>query len=158
MVEISGSVTGVESVTRSLASASVKARANIYKVIESSARMLRDYIKKQKLSGQVLKVRSGRLRDSINYKVVSTDKAIWASIYTDVRSPITKRRQRTKGGQFTREVKASGGFPYGKYWETSGAAHGGPRPFLRTALDEKRIEIRQRIAAALTREAIRGAR
>jgi hypothetical protein len=156
VISLHGVVTGTEvmEVKRQLQLMQPKVRTAVRRELGAIGAMMRDYIRSRKLQGQVLRKQTGKLWKSIGYSVTDSGNQLSVSIGTDARSDIKKTPIRTAGGRFTGKTKTSGGFPYGAYWETSGKNHGGPRPFLRPALDEKRQEIRKRIADASLRSAL----
>lgn len=126
----------------------------VRQAVLSAAIMVTAKVKDEKLSGQVLNVRSGRLRRSINYRVVSDgDAMVDARVGTNVEyAPIhefgfdgdQKVRAHMRKGRpvvaHTRHVKLP------------------ERSFLRSTLREEKDHIDQMIASALVRSiASRGA-
>lgn len=105
------------------------------------------HVKDQKLSGQALKVRSGRLRRSINYKVSESDTNIEATVGTNVEYA----RVHEFGFKGTVGVRE---YMRGKKEKFKVRAHSRrvnlpERSFLRSALDDKRRDIDSRIAAVV---------
>jgi hypothetical protein len=152
VIRLHTQVTGVERLKDDIRGLQPKARTALRRELNAIGAMLRDYIRSRKLEGQVLKRQTGRLWKSIRYTMEDQGlDTMYVEVGTDVKSPVSQRAVRTRAGRFTGKMKTKGGFPYGAYWETDGG-----RPFLRPALDEKRVEIRERIRLAVTQGATRG--
>lgn len=94
-------------------------RAELRLAVESVAIKLTSKVKADKLSGQALKVRTGRLRRSINYKVTETATGAFAKVGTNVEYG----RIHEYGGR----IGKSGTMPQ--------------RSFLRSALTEMKTQI-----------------
>lgn len=150
-IQITGSIVGVEAVVARLGvTAPANAVARLRTTVHQLGIQLETKVKLEKLNGQVLKRRSGRLAGSINTRFVDTQDSSTATVGTALR--------------------------YGRIWELTGspaytitairkkalfwpgAAHPvksvlhpaqAPRPFLRPALDEMRTTIRAQLEAAM---------
>ena len=77
-------VRGDKEVMRRLETMNDRIRMSLRRAIEKEAIFETGYVKKNKLSGQVLNVRTGTLRRSINYRIESGDKFVTAKIGTNV--------------------------------------------------------------------------
>lgn len=136
MIEVTTSVVGAEAVQARFAQLSVSVRDRVRKRIQALGIELQRKVKEEKLSGQVLNVRSGNLRRNISEETTVSGDAITSSVGTNV--------------------------PYGRLWELgfrgteqvrshlrlgrpvrafSRAVNEGARPFLSTALLEMRTHI-----------------
>jgi phage gpG-like protein len=62
-----------------------QAKASVTKTIRRLAIEVQGYVKTDKLSGQVLKNRTGTLRRSINQQVTTSDEGVFASVGTNLR-------------------------------------------------------------------------
>lgn len=98
-------------------------------------------VKSEKLSGQVLNVRSGRLRRSINYRIEESDTGIDAKVGTNVEygrvhelgfKGAVRVKEHMRKGKRVRAHLRNVNMP--------------ARPFLRPSLEEMRGEIDSRIA------------
>lgn len=152
-IQITASVVGAESVTARLKTGADRARAALRVVVPQLAVALQRRIKERKLTGQVLNVRTGRLRRSINFAVVESGDEISASVGTNV----VYARLWELGGVIPArvlEARSKGAL----YWP--GARHPvarvtqpsrtvAARPFLRPALDEMRARIRRELRGAI---------
>jgi phage gpG-like protein len=164
---ISGSIIGDRELVKKLGVMPARAKAAIDATVQALGFELEAYVKARKLTGQVLKVRTGRLRASISQssaqrggdsrsRFVSTENSATAIVGTNV--------------------------IYGAAWEFGSRAHdivplrakalrfeiGGqvlfrrrvtkpaqaPRPFLRPSLQEMKPHIIERIEATLRRVAV----
>ncbi len=63
-----------------------------------------------------------------------------------------ERKGVVRGFIGTNVVSQKGGFNYPFYWETSGAAHGGPRPFLVPAIIQNRRKIDKIIVKSMKKD------
>ena len=78
------SITGGAETAERLRAAAKPLREALRGAVERSALDLVAHVKKDKLSGQVLKVRTGRLRRSINYKMTTDGDSTTATVGTNV--------------------------------------------------------------------------
>lgn len=111
-------------------------------------------VKGEKLSGQVLNVRSGRLRRSINYRIEESDTGIDAKVGTNVeygrvhefgfKGAVNVKEHMRAGKQKVRAHKRRMNLP--------------ERSFLRSSLREMQPDIESRIARAIGRAIAGGAR
>jgi phage gpG-like protein len=105
-------------------------REQLLKTVEGLAIKLSRHVKEDKLSGQVLKVQTGRLRRSINYKLTDNGKSVVAIVGTNVEYA----RVHEYGGTFSRASKV--GASRAIYPE---------RSFLRSSLQDMDSEIKTTI-------------
>lgn len=82
---IRGIVIGASDVSARFDSISERLRAELVVGIGRAALLVQTQTKSQKLSGQVLNVRTGRLRRSINVKITEGDQAVTATVGTNVK-------------------------------------------------------------------------
>lgn len=129
----------------------------VAKAIEAGAIELVATIKDKKLSGQVLKTRSGRLRRSINYRMGSLSLDPEAFVGTNV---VYARRHEfglsmdEKVREHMRTIKEAWGRPLAKPVRVQVKAHTRhvntpERSFLRSAFAESRVAIEQRVMKAI---------
>lgn len=102
MIEITGRVLGAESVTRRFLNAGEQVRGRVRQAVDEIGATLQGRVKENKLSGQLLNVRTGRLRRSINYKRTDRGDSIQGSVGTNV--PYARRFE--VGGTWTENVRA----------------------------------------------------
>lgn len=154
MTTFKASVTGVPEVTANLAGAiPAKLKVGVSKELESLGKLLLQKVKAEKLSGQVLHVRSDTLRSSTTVDPSSGARDDGAgNLYVTVGTkPWYGRMWELTGHKEilpkTKAVLA---------WKTKGTWHfakrvapQGPRPYLRPALDEMRPLIIQRLTQAI---------
>lgn len=161
---VSGQVVGVAEVTLDLRAARNDRRERIARAVRISGIKLTNLVKSKKLTGQVLNVRTGRLRSSINERFVDAGEEMTSTVGTAV--PYGRFWELGFSGEqnvraFVRGVKQR------KDWSRISAKRGElpagvsvvrshtrtvnqpARPFLRPALDE----IRGDVIAALTKAA-----
>jgi len=105
MIEIEGRVVGSEAVVGRLATASDRIRARIRTEVDRLGIELQGKVRREYLTGQSLHVRSGRLRASINERLVDTGSTIEARVGTAV--------------------------PYGRFWELGFTGVENVREFVR---------------------------
>jgi len=131
-----------------------KARVAIKATVQRLTLRLLTKVKMEKLTGQVLNVRTGRLRNSINQRVTETQSGVFGSVGTNVEYA----RVHEMGGTVTvkahtRLIKQAFGKPL-RYpvWQTVKAhtVKYPERSFLRSALKEMEPEIREQLQQALT--------
>lgn len=110
---------------------------------------LQGYIKAEKLSGQVLNVRTGNLRRNINHRITETGSTITGTVGTNVEYA----RLHEYGGtvkEHLRTMTMEWGKPMKAPKVIKVAAYNMPaRSFLRSGLADRRSIIEGRIAAAL---------
>jgi phage gpG-like protein len=152
-IQFTARIVGAESVTARLKDGAERARAAVRLAVARLAVALQRRVKERKLTGQVLNVRTGRLRRSINFRVTESGDEIVGAVGTNVEYG----RLWELGGVIPSRViepRAKGAL----YWP--GAAHPvarvtqpervvAARPFLRPALDEMRARIRRELSAAI---------
>lgn len=114
---------------------------------------LSTHVKRDKLSGQVLKNRTGRLRRSINYRVEGEGSKLFGIVGTNVvyaraheyGGPVTIRAHlRTITQAFGRKLKSPVTFEVRAHTVTYPE-----RSFLRSALADMSTEIKQKLAQAM---------
>ena len=146
---ITASIIGGEELLVRLAGIGDTVRSTLARTVQEAAIKLQATIKEDKLSGQVLNVRTGRLRRSINQRVEASGSRVMGYVGTNVeyarfheygyRGTMTIRdfMRRSKSGKeslvrgHTRKVNLPA------------------RSFMRSALDEMRDEIASGIARAV---------
>jgi len=166
-VTIVARIVGAPAVVRQLgATLPQSARARLRTTIESLGFRLQRMIQEQRLSGQVLRVQSGRLRRSINTRVQDTAQSVTASVGTSVSygrfwelgfhgvehvNAYVRRvsgrdvRRAMEGG--TRARVAARGIGYMRAHTRRVDVE--PRSFLRSALTEMAPTIREELALAM---------
>lgn len=77
-------VQGGQKTADSLRKKGITLRAALKQAVTQSAIELLGHVKAKKLSGQVLKVHTGRLRRSINYKISASDDRVQGTVGTNV--------------------------------------------------------------------------
>lgn len=126
---------------------------SLQRTVSSLAIELQRYVMQNKLSGQVLNVRTGRLRRTIFQRVNNQNYAVTGEVGTGVKYGIYWENG------FTRKIGAGArGGPKGlsgnaleRYISKHppGTRDYGPRSFLRTSLDDKRQRILDRLTLAV---------
>jgi phage gpG-like protein len=152
VIEITGKIVGAANVRLRLLSAGPRVRAAVEREVRRITIDLQRRVKEKKLSGQVLNVRSGRLRRSINQRVRVLGDSIRGTVGTNVNYGAAWERGFTVPERdiFPKDKKAL-------FWP--GARHPvahvhqaerkeAARPFLVPSLDEMRVEIPRRILRA----------
>lgn len=130
--------------------------ASIKREMTGIATDLSGDVKAEKLSGQVLNVRSGRLRRSINYKIKTSDTGVEATVGTNVEyarvhefgfkgSVVVREHLRTAKSGFRSMVRSH-----------SRNVNLPQRSFLRSSLLEMKGEIESRIARVIATSIARG--
>lgn len=156
MSEIKGQILGAEAVTRRFREAQTGYPQRLRVTVRTLGAELQAKVK-QKLSGDVLNVRTGRLRRSINLKF--RDNA--STFRSDVGTNVVYGRRFEIGGSWTEQVRAhmrimkqAWGHPVQPFQQSvrsfSRKVTVKPRSFLVSSLDEMRDSIRGRLAAAIT--------
>lgn len=171
MLEVTAKILGAESVTMRLASAPAAVMARVRIEVERLGIELQRKVKESKLTGQALKVKTGRLRRSINLKVTEAGGSITGSVGTNVayarrweiggswtenvKAHVRRSREQIKAATYTdkngkprvsSKGKSSGAIPVKAF---SRAITVEPRPFLMPVLEEMRNPIRARLAQAV---------
>jgi phage gpG-like protein len=156
MSEIRGEILGAEAVTRRFREAQTGYPQRLRVTVRTLGAELQRKVK-MKLSGDVLNVRTGRLRRSINMKFKDNT----STFRSDVGTNVVYARRFEVGGSWSEQVRA--------YVRTMRQAWGRPtqpfvqsvrsftrkvnvkqHSFLVSSLDEMRDSIRGRLAAAIT--------
>lgn len=168
-IGVTGRITGVGEVRAALGALPKDRIARVRRAVRAEGIGLASYIKKQKLSGQVLNVQTGRLRGSINDQYAETGSSASSQVGTGVsyarpwelgfvgfvtvrahlravKSRSTFRTERTAEGK-RRRVKLSEGIAFVR--EHQRFVHMMPRPFLAPALAERRAAILAKLEAAV---------
>jgi phage gpG-like protein len=156
-ITITGQVLGAERVTARFLNAAPKVRARVStEVMRLGLELLRK-VKSEKLTGQALNVRTGRLRRSINHRLLESADTIQSRVGTNV-SYGRRHELGFKGAeqvkQHLRKIKQAFGRPIAPTVVTVGAftrtANTPARPFLQPSLAEMKDEIRRRLLVAAT--------
>jgi len=145
---IKGTVTGGQEVAGKLSSVAGRAREAIRKSVSRLTLELLVKVKRDKLSGQALNVRTGRLRRSITQRVTVSGAMIQGIVGTNVeygkfheygqtiKGELKQKRAALKAGlKPSRPMLGSGDLP--------------PRSFLRSALNDMEPRIREEFAQAV---------
>lgn len=156
-IVLSGQVLGAERVAARLSNAGPRVRERVRTEVQRLGLELLRKVKAEKLTGQVLNVRTGRLRRSINYReILGGDASYQARVGTNV-SYGRFWELGFQGAQQVREhirtIRQSFGRPI---FPVQSVVHAhsrnvnqAPRPFLQSSLDEMRAEVRQRLLVAV---------
>lgn len=179
---ITATVVGGEQVIERLQALGPTLREALRAAVTAEAVRLTRYVKEEKLSGQVLHVRTGTLRRKINYVVHETPSAITASVGVqlayaaiheygfdgtetvrahvrrvagrDVKGRIALSRARlTPSGQIVTSRRGTTGTGIAFVHEFTRHLHMPERSFLRSSLKENELSIREHLQAAV-REAL----
>jgi phage gpG-like protein len=156
MIELEAQILGAEAVAARFESADPRVKDATRDAVRSLARDLMTKIKSEKLTGQVLKVRTGRLRRSINEKFVEDGDRMESRVGTNV----AYGRFWELGFHGTQQVKQyirTTRMAFGKpIFPVQAVVHAhsrnvnqAPRPFLVPSLEEMRGEIRARLMRAM---------
>lgn len=145
---IKGSVNGAGEVAGKLSGVAGRTRDALRKSVSRLALEILTKVKRDKLSGQVLNVRTGRLRRSITQRVTVNGATIQGIVGTNVeyakfheygqtvKGELKKKREEFKAGlKASRSSLSSGDLP--------------PRSFLRSALKDMEPRIREEFAQAV---------
>jgi hypothetical protein len=128
-------------------------RDELRKTVESLSQRLQVKVKADKLSGQVLKVRTGRLRRSINYRIAQEGAGIYGYVGTNLsygRAWELGFQGTVQVGAFQRKTKSGG---VAMVMAHSRRVNMQPRSFLRTALAEMTQTIKDEIRGAAIKAA-----
>jgi HK97 gp10 family phage protein len=132
-----------------------KLRAGVGRAVLRLAQQLQRKVQSEKLTGQVLKVRTGSLRSSINYQVAEDATSVTASVGTNIRYAGIHEFGGTQPG---RQILPKRGralafeFAGGRRFFASvdrPAAHFPERSFLRSALREMQPTIKAELETAV---------
>lgn len=145
---INGYVFGKDKLIASMTSMPAQIRKWILKAVTEQTLLLQRHVVRDKLTGQVLSVRSGTLRRSINMRVDETSTSITGIVGTNVRygaiheyGGLVKEHQRLVTMVFGKPLK----FPV---WATVKAHTLPERSFLRSSLNDRLPSIRNAIQSA----------
>jgi len=155
-------IVGKESTIASFRAIPARASEALYRTLERLAISLTRKVKEEKLSGQVLKNRTGTLRRSINYRIEGTETRMTALVGTNVAyaaiheyGGVTKPHViEPKNGKCLAFIapwgpgKGQGGKSFFARVNHPGS-HMPERSFLRSALTEMQGEIRSELGAAM---------
>jgi len=156
---ITGTLIGKEHLVPFLRTITPRVETELRKEIESLAISLLRKVKQDKLSGQVLKNRTGTLRASINYRMEAKPRSIYGIVGTN--KEYAAAHEFGFNGQVTvrehlRMITKAFGQSIKDPHQIMVKSHNRHavvpmRSFLRSSLQEMDTEIRDRIAAALKR-------
>lgn len=151
-IAITGTVVGAEAVAAKLGIAGpLKAIARLRESVRGLGFLLERRVKLEKLNGQVLRRRTGRLARSINTKITDTATSSTATVGTNVKYGRIWELTGSKAYTIVPRTKKA------LFWK--GATHPvasvfksaqAPRPFLKPALEEMRPTIRATIQRAMS--------
>lgn len=155
-IVLSGQVLGAERVAARLSNAGPRVRERVRTEVQRLGLELLRKVKAEKLTGQVLNVRTGRLRRSINQRIMDAGGEITTSVGTNVsygRFWELGFQGAQQVRQHLRTVTQAFGRPISPVEASVGAhtrnVNQAPRPFLQSSLDEMRAEVRQRLLVAV---------
>lgn len=142
-IEVAATVVGAAEVATRFERGAADARPVLRTRVQGLGIKLQRKVKSEKLTGQVLHVRSGRLRRNINEQTTETAAAVQSSVGTNVvygrAWELGFERRRRASGLLGRLRARLGRGSMRRY---------GPRPFLRPSLEEMRPEIVATLQAA----------
>jgi len=151
-IQITATVVGAESVRLNFVNASARSRERIREEVERLSIQLQRKVKEEKLSGQVLHVKTGRLKRSINKSVRVNGDEIVGTVGTNVNYGAFWERgfDRPVGADASGGLANLGGLAreIHIYKHPPGIKHFAARPFLAPSLEEMRPEVRMRLARA----------
>lgn len=163
MNDITAHVAGAVELEAKFLASKRPVKARVERELRELAVKLQRKVKSEKLSGQVLNVRTGRLKRSINQRVQVFESAVVASVGTNVKYGAAWElgfdvREHERTLHF-REVDSDFAFGTRTLFTTAKrshfsrkitmkARHQNARPFLRPSLEEMTPEIRMRLARA----------
>lgn len=151
-VQVTGSVIGRDEVVAKLQRAGSTAHQAIYKLVNELGLRLLAHVKADKLSDQVLHVRTGRLRRSINLQMTDNGSEVIASVGTNV---VYARIHEFGGKTSPHVIEAKNGKALrfesnGMVYYRQRVNHPGSkmpeRSFLRSSLEDMRAYIHERLA------------
>jgi phage gpG-like protein len=145
MSGFSASAGGLDGVLEQLQRMGTEARQRLYDAVEGQALALQSDVVTDKLSGQVLKQGTGRLRNSIHYEMTSAGDDVVATVGTDV----VYAAIHEYGGEIVPKVAKSLYFVIGGVGIHAKRVTMPERSFLRSALSDRETEIRAALAAAV---------
>lgn len=164
MIEVT--VPNAEALARDLGIVRARLLVDMKREVTRTAIDLSAGVKDRKLSGQVLKVQSGRLRRSINYRTTESETGIEALVGTNVEYGRVHEfgfRGTVSVREHLRMVKQAFGVRVKRPQKHTVRAHTRrvdlpERSFLRTTFREMRREIDSRIARVVAESIARGSR
>jgi hypothetical protein len=151
-IEISMAIVGGVQVETRFLTAGTRVREQVLREMHALTIKLQRKVKEEKLSGQVLKVRTGKLHRSINQRVTAAGDSFLGRVGTNV--------EYGRAWELGFDVPARDIYPKNAqalFWPGARhpvahvhqpARHQAGKPFLRPALDEMRPEIQFRLARA----------
>lgn len=167
MIQITATIVGAEQVQAWLGGSGTKAHAALKEEVDRLGMKLLRRVKANRLTGQSLKVQTGRLRRSINYRFEETGDTMKGSVGTNVvygafwelgpkktivsvRAHVRRMEARStyllkKAGAKAGKLAAQGVQFVSAHQRTVKVQ---ARPFLKPELDSMRAEIKQRLTAA----------
>lgn len=145
-----------EALLARLSGAAEQLRANVTRVITRGSLTVQARVKEQKLTGQVLSVRTGTLRRSINRRIEAGPDGIFATVGTNVRYAAIHEygfNGTSNVKAHTRKITQAFGKPLREAALQNVRAHSRKvnmpaRPFLRPALQEEWPAIRENLRQA----------
>lgn len=143
MIEVTTSVVGAEAVQARFAQLSVSMHARIQKRVQALGIELQRKVKEEKLSGQVLNVRTGNLRRNISEQTTVSGESITSSVGTNV--PYARFWELGFSGPEQVRSHLRLGRPVRAF---SRAVNERARPFLSSALEEMRSHILDELTRA----------
>jgi len=146
VIEITGTVTGADEVARRFENASAQIRLRVRQVVQGLGIELQRKVKEEKLSGQVLRVQSGRLRRSVNEQTTESGDVVESTVGT----PVVYGRFWELGFDGAEQVKAHTRTAHGVVQQVrahSRTVHQAARPFLQPALAEMKDRIVERLSS-----------
>jgi phage gpG-like protein len=159
MIELKCRVVGAESVAANLEGMSARIHNRIRSAVEAAGIDLQKGVKRGRLTGQSLKVRSTRLRGSITQQLTDDGESIKSRVGTNVvygrfwelgyhgaenvDGHYRRIFRRTKSGRRGKMLNAAWVSPHKRRVDQD------PRPFLGPELEAKRASIRRRIEKAV---------
>ena len=150
MIDVKAQIVGIDSVSLRLADGDTKARAVVRRAVQGLGLELLRKVSQDFLTGQSLKVQSGRLRRSINEQTTASGDVITSSVGTNVVYGRTWELGFSGSEQVKAHVRRMGRKGVvAQVRAFSRNVNKRPRPFLRPALEQMRGRARSRIEEAL---------
>jgi phage gpG-like protein len=155
---IAARIIGTDATLLSIRSFGLGIKERVREAVEKEAIRLTRYVKEMKLSGQVLKNRTGTLRRKINYRITETETTVVASV--GVKLSYAAAHEYGFDGvvdvkEHLREVRMAWGRPITPVQAVVRAhtmhMHVPERSFLRSSLRENAPSIREALAEAVRR-------
>jgi phage gpG-like protein len=145
---IKGTINGAGEVAGKLSGVAGRTRDALRKSVSRLALELLAKVKRDKLSGQVLNVRTGRLRRSITQRVIANGATIQGIVGTNVEyGKFHEYGQTIKGELKQKRAALKAGLKPSR--PTLGSGDLPPRSFLRSALADMEPRIREEFAQAV---------